>query len=196
MFINNENQLEQEIGRLEQQLSSHLTRLRNSMLHDSQMSSRSFKIWVNGASFHVQMLIHRNWLRYIYDVSAINTAIDVYLQDLDRLLDIYKSYFKSQTRLGPFVYNVCTNFGCTQTICQMNNLENGCVPVHGGRFSEHCEDPGLKDNYINTIFSRHEPITNLRSHFSSMKMNLYTLCSQHDAFTLPSSTNAWSYWSD
>lgn len=195
MFINNEIQLEQEIGRLEQQLSNHLTRLRNSMLHDSQMSSRSFKIWVNGASFHVQMLIHRNRLRYMYDVSAINTAIDVYLQDLDRLLNTYKSYFKSKIRIEPHMYLFCTYFGCTQTMCQMDNLENGCVQVHGGRFSEHCGNPGLKENYINTIFTRHEPITNLRSHFSNMKMNLYTLCQQHDAFTLPSSTNAWSYWS-
>ncbi|XP_078105599.1 uncharacterized protein LOC144517375 isoform X2 [Sander vitreus] len=58
MFMNNDQRLREEIRRLEHQLSNHLTILRNSLLHDGQMSSRGFKIWVNGAAFHVQMLIH------------------------------------------------------------------------------------------------------------------------------------------
>ncbi|KAL3059363.1 hypothetical protein OYC64_011315 [Pagothenia borchgrevinki] len=58
MFMQNEDQLKGELRRLEQQLSSQLTILKNSLLHDQQMSTRGFKIWVNGAAFHVQMLIH------------------------------------------------------------------------------------------------------------------------------------------
>ncbi|KAF7655431.1 hypothetical protein LDENG_00055580 [Lucifuga dentata] len=58
MFIDNDQKLMEEVKTLERQLSGHLTRLRNSLLHDGQMSSRGFKIWVNGAAFHIQMLIH------------------------------------------------------------------------------------------------------------------------------------------
>ncbi|KAI9540616.1 hypothetical protein NQZ68_038989 [Dissostichus eleginoides] len=58
MFIQNEDRLKGELRRLEQQLSNHLTILKNSLLLDQQMSTRGFKIWVNGAAFHVQMLIH------------------------------------------------------------------------------------------------------------------------------------------
>ncbi|CAK6982239.1 uncharacterized protein LOC122979999, partial [Scomber scombrus] len=57
-FINDNQRLRVEMQRLEVQLSNHLTSLKTSLLHDDQMSSRGFKIWVNGASFHVQMRIH------------------------------------------------------------------------------------------------------------------------------------------
>ncbi|KAF1392309.1 hypothetical protein PFLUV_G00051460 [Perca fluviatilis] len=58
VFLNNDQRLQEEIRRLEHQLSNHLTILRNSLLLHGQMSSRGFKIWVNGAALHVQMLIH------------------------------------------------------------------------------------------------------------------------------------------
>ncbi|CAM4728589.1 unnamed protein product [Leuciscus chuanchicus] len=58
LHMNNNQRLWEEIRRLEQDLSKHLTILRNSLLYDGQMSSRGFNIWVNGAAFHVQMLIH------------------------------------------------------------------------------------------------------------------------------------------
>ncbi|CAK6982635.1 uncharacterized protein LOC115583757, partial [Scomber scombrus] len=64
MFINDDRQLLEEMRSLEQQLSSQLTILKNSLLHDGQMSSRGFKIWVNGASFHLQMLIHEARLNF------------------------------------------------------------------------------------------------------------------------------------
>jgi len=77
MYMNNDQRLREEIRRLEQQLSKDLTVLRNSILLDGQMSSRGFKIWVNGAAFHLQMLIHEARLeiqagkpvhaRFIYD---------------------------------------------------------------------------------------------------------------------------------
>ncbi|KAM7401512.1 hypothetical protein PAMP_016821 [Pampus punctatissimus] len=85
MFINDRQQLQKEMQRLEKQLSGHLTILRNSLLHDGQMSSRGFKIWVNGASFHLQMLIHEARLNvqagkrasgYLY---TIKTTTDIYL---------------------------------------------------------------------------------------------------------------------
>ncbi|XP_035857734.1 uncharacterized protein LOC118495213 [Sander lucioperca] len=98
MYMNDDQQLQEEIRRLEQQLSNHLTILRNSLLLDGQMSSRGFKIWVNGAAFHVQMLIHEARLNIqtgtpaSINVNAIKAAIDLYLQDLDNLLEKHKTY--------------------------------------------------------------------------------------------------------
>ncbi|XP_026053198.1 uncharacterized protein LOC113039516 [Carassius auratus] len=98
MYLNKDRQLLEEISRLEKQLSNHLTILRNSLMHDRQMSSRGFKIWVNGAAFHVQMLIHEARLNIQTGKPAseylniIEAAIDVYLQNLDHLLDKYKTY--------------------------------------------------------------------------------------------------------
>ncbi|KAG7493152.1 hypothetical protein JOB18_002248 [Solea senegalensis] len=100
-FINNNRLLLEELHRLETQLSGHLTILKNSLLYDEQMSSRGFKIWVNGASFHIQMLIHEARLRsqtgqatsgYVTSISAL---IGVYLRDLDLLLNQYASYKES-----------------------------------------------------------------------------------------------------
>ncbi|GLD71178.1 uncharacterized protein AKAME5_002249900 [Lates japonicus] len=98
VFVTNEQRLREELRRLETQLSGHLTILKNSLMLDGQMSSRGFKIWVNGASFHVQMLIHEARLniqtgqpasRYINQIKA---AITVYEQELDDLLKKYKDY--------------------------------------------------------------------------------------------------------
>ncbi|KAK7125239.1 hypothetical protein R3I93_020811 [Phoxinus phoxinus] len=89
VYMKNNKRLRVELRRLEQQLSNHLTALRNSLKKDGQMSSRGLKIWVNGAAFHVQMLIHAARL----DIQAgkppsdcvkeIKAAINVYLRYLD-----------------------------------------------------------------------------------------------------------------
>uniref|UniRef100_A0A0F8B658 Uncharacterized protein n=1 Tax=Larimichthys crocea TaxID=215358 RepID=A0A0F8B658_LARCR len=92
-FINNNQRLREEIQRLEQQLSKDLTVLRNSLLHDGQMSTRGFKIWVNGASFHLQMLIHEARLnRQADSVNRIRSTTDLYLQDLNPLLEKYRTH--------------------------------------------------------------------------------------------------------
>ncbi|XP_056095000.1 uncharacterized protein LOC130073549 isoform X2 [Rhinichthys klamathensis goyatoka] len=98
MSMNNDQLLREDIKRLEHQLSHHLTILRNSLLQDGQMSSRGFKIWVNGAAFHVQMLIHGARLGvqanetasdYVHQIKA---AINMYLQYLVPLLKEHKTY--------------------------------------------------------------------------------------------------------
>ncbi|XP_027137401.1 uncharacterized protein LOC113746336 [Larimichthys crocea] len=92
-FINNNQRLWEEIQRLEQQLSKDLTVLRNSLLHDGQMSTRGFKIWVNSASFHLQMLVHEARLnRQADSVNRIRSTTDLYLQDLNQLLEKYRAH--------------------------------------------------------------------------------------------------------
>ncbi|KAI5616361.1 hypothetical protein C0J50_24068 [Silurus asotus] len=105
MYLHQPTKALEETERLERQLSEQLTRLKNSMLHDNQMSSRSMKHWTNGAAFHLQMLIHaarlkmknttkRNAQLQIHVVSIIS-VIHRYQLDLDELLQLYKTYKKT-----------------------------------------------------------------------------------------------------
>eukprot|EP00064_Thunnus_orientalis_P026170 superscaffoldBa00015608_g26654 len=192
LFINNDQLLVGEIQRLEQQLSNQLTILRNSLLHDGQMSTRGFKIWVNGASFHLQMLIHKARL----DIQAgkpasdfdyrIRAAIDECLQNFGQLLEKYKTYKASTTSL--YLDGSCYGFGCHQT-CKLENTENNCKIFQNPQTMQGpCEltTSHTTEAYINHVFSKYEPITSLRDHFSNMRNNIDSLINQRDTFTLPS----------
>nr|XP_020467825.1 uncharacterized protein LOC109966921 [Monopterus albus] len=197
IYINNEQRLLKDLRTLELQLSGHLTTLRNSLLYDGQMSSRGFKIWVNGASFHVQMLIHEARLKTQAgeresDYVSISNAIDVYVQDLDELLEKYKTYRTSTTktggRAGIPMYGI-------ERECHLQNTETGCE--YKLRQTDFCcygivgfsdEQPNMIKAYVNHVFSKYEPIASLRSHFSNIKNNLNSLINQHDSFTLPPRT--------
>ncbi|XP_038553480.1 uncharacterized protein LOC119886663 [Micropterus salmoides] len=118
-FIDNEQRLREELRRLEAQLSNHLTILRNSLLHDGQMGTRGFKIWVNGASFHLQMLIHEARLnpqtgkRASAYQTAITRAISSYLQNLDDLLKKFKTFIRTgepQGEKGDFLDYLFLNY--------------------------------------------------------------------------------------
>ncbi|TNN24978.1 hypothetical protein EYF80_064895 [Liparis tanakae] len=116
MHMKDQRLLQKEIQRLEVQLSNHLTVLKNSLLHDGQMGSRGFKIWVNGASFHVQMLIHEARLnaqtrsRATDSVHIIGAAINAYSRDLDRMLEAYRAHLTSTTRIDGDAK--CYSHGC------------------------------------------------------------------------------------
>ncbi|CAB1440177.1 unnamed protein product [Pleuronectes platessa] len=105
-FMKDQQRLRLELNRLEMQLSGHLTVLRNSLLFDGHLTSRGFKIWVNGAFFHLQMLIHEARLKHQAgqlaptQVDSIKTYVDLYLQDLDHLLEKYKTYFTTVTKIS------------------------------------------------------------------------------------------------
>ncbi|XP_042260358.1 uncharacterized protein LOC121891817 [Thunnus maccoyii] len=191
-FLNNEQRLQEEIRRLEAQLSGHLTTLRNSLLYDRQMSSRGFKIWVNGASFHLLMIIHEARLnvqagkRESDYVDSIKVTIGWYLRDLENLLEKYKTYLTSITS----IYIIrCYSPECAIVIspsCDLKNNEATCRI--GIRSQSGCSDSEVIEGYIKNVFSRYEPITSLRNHFSNMKNNINSLINQHDPFTLPSLT--------
>ncbi|KAK2915597.1 hypothetical protein Q8A73_006191 [Channa argus] len=127
MFMNSEQRLRDELRTLERQLSGHLTVLKNSLLQDGQMSTRGFKIWVNGASFHVQMLVHEarlNSQRSSHQVDTINITISLYLRDLNNLLEKYKSYRTSTTSTYRGRKS-CVAIGCAHSLppCYMEVLE-------------------------------------------------------------------------
>lgn len=58
MHIRNKAEFKSDIQHVERNLSFALTQLKNSLLLDGQMSLWALRMWVNGASLHVQMLIH------------------------------------------------------------------------------------------------------------------------------------------
>ncbi|KAM7421810.1 hypothetical protein PAMA_010050 [Pampus argenteus] len=195
MFVNDRQQLQEEMRRLEVQLSGHLTVLKNSLLHDGQMSSRGFKIWVNGASFHILMLIHEARLNvqagkrasgYLY---TIKTTIDIYLQDLDNLLEKFKTYKTSITSLT--VTGTCVYYtGCFSS-CYVKNTETKCEARqyrNPDKLHDPCKGSDMTKAYINHVFSKYEPIISLKNHFSDIKNNIYSLINQHDEFTLPSAS--------
>ena len=178
-FMSNEQRLREELQRLEAQLSNHLTILRNSLLHDGQMSTRGFKIWINGASFHLQMLIHEARLniqagrRRSDYVNAINAALSLYLQNLDVLLEKYKSHNTYPT-VNWFYDPIALGY------CAIKS-EKCYVVSKTGRYL--CIDSDLNESFRKQVFSKFD--SELKSHFSNIRNNLTSLMNQHGSFTLP-----------
>lgn len=191
IYMNNDRRLQWEISRLEKQLSNHLTILRNSLLQDGQMSSRGFKIWVNGAAFHVQMLIHEARLNIQNDkpasddLNAIEAAIDVYLQYLDHLLDEYKTY-KINSRMFRTIAD--WSYPYSKLICHMENKKiKSCIrDVQYDGLPNPCYNPKTLTAFMDTLYSNYEPIKGLKSYFLNIKNNLKSLIHQRGSFTLTS----------
>ncbi|KAK7125248.1 hypothetical protein R3I93_020818 [Phoxinus phoxinus] len=194
IYMNNDQRLREELRRLEHQLSDHLTALRNSLKLDGQMRSRGFKIWVNGAAFHVQMLIHEARLD-IQDVQTskpasdyvkeIKAAIDVYLRYLDHLLEKYKTYKINSDEFSCGTLFFCMNL---ENICKMYNNEiEGCsIKVHGIPPEPCSYGKEVMAAFMDIVYSNYEPIKGLKSYFSNIKNNLNSLIRERGSFTVPS----------
>nr|XP_040060724.1 uncharacterized protein LOC120835666 [Gasterosteus aculeatus aculeatus] len=192
MYLTDNRHLQGELERLERQLSNHLTILRNSLLLDGQMRSRGLKIWVNGASFHVQMLIHEARLNRKTGISSkdyvhvIQRALTTYLQDLDQLLEKHRAQLVKNTY---FYYcpKCCGTACCGQWLpCITRVMSYRKDPCAYGRKLYVSDRPGLLDSYMNQVFSKFKPLSGLKSHFSDIKTNLKHHIDQHESFTLPS----------
>ncbi|XP_034442605.1 uncharacterized protein LOC117762192 isoform X2 [Hippoglossus hippoglossus] len=187
-FMKNEQRLRLELNRLETQLSGHLTVLRNSLLFDGHMTSRGFKIWVNGAFFHLQMLIHEARLNHqagqptATQVDSINTYVDVYLQDLDQLLEKYKTYLTTVNKI--LSNTVCWMEACSTENCRIENSESNCQIHHKMQDDDLCIGEALTKAYVNQIVSKYPPITGLKSQFRNVKNSVNVLINQHDTFSL------------
>lgn len=191
VYMNNDQRLRGEIRRLEQQLSNHLTILRNSLLLDGQISSRGFKIWVNGAAFHVQMLIHEARLDIqtgkpasVY-VNEIKAAIDVYLRYLDNLLKKYNTY---KINSNMFRQIPDWSYPYSKMECHMQNNEIkscGRRNVNSANPSP-CIFPEALTTFMDIVYSNYEPIKGLKSYFLNIKNNLNSRIHERGSFTLPS----------
>lgn len=96
MNINNSTELRRDIRRIEPVLSTALTKLKNSMVRDGQMSNPALKAWVNGAAFHIQMLIHLVRLGGIQTCDPVKNLLSVYEKDLDTLFEKHREMVESK----------------------------------------------------------------------------------------------------
>ncbi|KAK7135239.1 hypothetical protein R3I94_014025 [Phoxinus phoxinus] len=190
VYIDNDQRLRGEIRRLEQQLSNHLTALRNSLLQDGQMSSRGLKMWVNGAAFHVQMLIHEARLDFKagkpssdYDVNAIKAAIDLYLLYLDHLLKEHKTY---KINSNMFKYRSIIRISHHLPICHIQNNEIESCSRDVDSHPCPCAIPKVMTAFMDIVYSNYEPIKGLKSYFLNIKNNLNSQIHEKGSFPVPS----------
>ncbi|KAF5901343.1 uncharacterized protein DAT39_008951 [Clarias magur] len=185
MYLQQPTRALEETERLEKQLSEQLTRLKNSMLHDDQMSSGSLKHWTNGAAFHLQMLIHAARLKtqsstvhkerlQVY-VASIDRVLNLYQFDLEELLKQYKTYKKSTIS----VYTVVdVSHRCYKV--KDKELEREIVRVaYSGKAARI-----LSDDYVDYMFDNWSKLKELKSYFSDLKENLKELILQKGEFNL------------
>ncbi|KAK1799541.1 hypothetical protein P4O66_000422 [Electrophorus voltai] len=170
---------------LEKRLSEQLTRLRNSMLHDNHMSSRSMKQWANGAAFHCQMLIHVARLKtenmsshFNVYLSSVHAAIDFYQNDLQDLLKKYKDYKHSTLSVLPFWGWFLTEFD------EFNLYSHSIRDVETGRSLDFFYGSPWSDSlveYVNYMFTNWSQIKELNEYFTNLKENLEGDCASCSA---------------
>ncbi|GAA6096631.1 uncharacterized protein LOC108441698 [Tachysurus ichikawai] len=189
MYLHQPTEMLEETNRLEKQLSEQLTCLKNSILHDKQMSSRSMKHWTNGAAFHLQMLIHAARLKLqnttkdeeklkVY-VASIITVLNLYQNDLQELLKLYKTYKKSTTRLYQPSSAIMEVVGGYDWVVKDNELEKQ-TPVVWYRK----EMLGSTDAYVDYMFDHWSLIEKLNRYFDELKDNLQELITQNFEFNM------------
>ncbi|XP_030262686.1 uncharacterized protein LOC115575053 [Sparus aurata] len=96
MHIDNTEELVCDIRRIEVKLSATITKLKNSMVRDEHMTSEALKAWVNGAAFHIQVLIHLVRLGGTQSCDPVERLISSYLRDLDLLFKKHKEVIEGK----------------------------------------------------------------------------------------------------
>lgn len=99
ILINQRDELVTNIKHLERQLSAAITCLKNSMVNDGHMSTQSLKVWVNGAAFHVQMLIHLVRLGGLPTSDPVARLVRTYQSDMAALFRLQEEMIKGKCRL-------------------------------------------------------------------------------------------------
>lgn len=196
MYLKQQARALEETERLEKQLSEQLTRLKNSMLHDKQMSSRSMKHWTNGAAFHLQMLIHAARLKMQTKheeqlethVASIISVLNRYQHDLQELIRHYKTYKKSTILVfQPSSYNPWVISGYDWRV-KDKELEKETHTVYYPN-----EVLGSSDAYIEYMFNNWCLLKELDGYFSNLRDNAKELIIQNVEFNiqnvLPASHN-------
>lgn len=104
MFLRDSAKLQEETRIFERKLGSKLKALKNSLL-SGHMSSSGFKVWVNGAAFHIQMLIHLVRLER-GDSEPVKVAIGNYQRDLDEIIDSFIKFKRNTIKVEDGKKNV------------------------------------------------------------------------------------------
>lgn len=105
MHIKDSCKLRSDLERIEGQLSTALTKLKNSMLRDGHMKTETLKAWVNGAAFHIQMLIELVSLGGFDTCDHVKILLSTYENDLKQLFTEHKVMVAKKCRYKPATYN-------------------------------------------------------------------------------------------
>ncbi|XP_060882850.1 uncharacterized protein LOC132954328 [Labrus mixtus] len=171
MHFENRNKLRSDLERIESQLSVALTKLKNSMVRDGHMSSQSLKGWVNGAAFHIQMLIHLERLGENQTCNPIQSLIAVYQRDLDPLFEKHKEMIKGKCSRRPISLHP------SYDVMIMQAEDSECYRV----------DPDVSyDKYFEAYYDHryHRQKLNIQEYFSDIGQNLPQLVRLTGSFSV------------
>ncbi|KAK2833928.1 hypothetical protein Q5P01_017817 [Channa striata] len=169
MHINDHMELKSDIRRIESQLSTALTKLRNSMVRDGQMSSQALKAWVNGAAFHIQMLIHLVRLGGTETCDPVKNLLSVYEKDLDKLFEKHREVIESKCKMKVVVSELIDFFYLVGEDSKRHYIGDRC-----SYFEKYVEA------YYNHRFLRQKP--EIQQHFRDVRENLQSLVRQTGSF--------------
>ncbi|XP_028331552.1 uncharacterized protein LOC114481191 [Gouania willdenowi] len=177
-----------ETQQKEAALSSHLTRLKNSMMMDGQMHTRFLKQWVNGAAFHTLMLIHQARLEGTLGSRALRAAT-LYNQQLHLLLDEYKKYLKTVIHVTPDVHHAkCGKVNapldgsyCGILFTEQSILPRPCLAIRDDWI--HCQHYIKVEGVVEAMFCKPQ-FTWAKTYFSDLQANIPTLVHQNGPFQL------------
>lgn len=175
MHINNTEELVGDIRRIEVQLSAAITRLKNSMVRDGHMTSEALKAWVNGAAFHIQVLIHLVRLGGIQSCDPVERLISAYLSDLDLLFKKHKEVIRGKCKTfrekspGPELL-------VTGRLYLVDDNSERHEMSHGLTFGQYCEV------YYDRRYVRQKLET--QTYFSDVRRNLQQLVDQRGSFNV------------
>ncbi|XP_076609511.1 uncharacterized protein LOC143334564 [Chaetodon auriga] len=162
VYIDDDDEQISEIMRLEPELSKALTKLKNSMTNHGQMSSAALKAWVNGAAFHIHMLIHLLRLGGSQTCNPVERYLSIYLNELDTLFRAHKAAVKKKCDRRDF-----HNFdNCLLTFFETDEGEEHSISPFF-RFEEFFEA------YYEEHYSSQE--YEIRKYFRNIRENLATL---------------------
>ncbi|KAA8591408.1 uncharacterized protein LOC116693114 [Etheostoma spectabile] len=172
MHINNDHDLATDIRRIECRLSAAITKLKNSMVRDGHMSSLALKAWVNGAAFHIQMLIHLVRLGGTQTCDPVETLLSTYLRDLDTLFIKHREMVEAKCSMNPIVvYQTLA-----AKILRDEDLNLGYKMSTDGDFDEYFEA------YYDHRYNRQK--TDIKRYFCDVRDNLQTLVDQRGYFNV------------
>ncbi|XP_041672879.1 uncharacterized protein LOC121529199 [Cheilinus undulatus] len=176
MYIADRENLWKEIKGIEKQLSQALTDLKDSIVVNGHVSHQAVKIWVNGAAFHIQMLIHLERLGGTQNCDPIKNLIKEYKEDLDAVFKKHEEMIKGKC---DFLNDLskCGFYAPPQFWDTYLLDEESCGYLIG------C---GSSDQYIQAYYDERygKQKSEIKKHFSEVEVNLLELIHQRGSLDI------------
>ena len=175
MNIDNRRELRSDLERIEHKLSEALTKLKNSMLRDGHMTTDALKAWVNGAAFHIHMLVHLVRLGGIKTCNPVKSLLSDYKDELDELFTEHKEMIRKKCRQVGFA------------------AQTGAVAAFYEDETSKLHDPLRRsleefvESHYDQRYGRQK--RSIQQQFSEVRENLQSLVSQRGSFNFQRQRN-------